>query len=79
MIDPAPAVARQAVRLLASNGLLPQDGKAGGGEPGRGALRFYTSGPVEGLSGRLLPLLGETGPVEPIYWRGYTIQQRAKL
>lgn len=62
VIDPAPAVARQAARLI--------DGYAQKGpEEGCGQLEFFTSGRRESFE-RLLPLyLGETGPVHEITWR----------
>ncbi len=63
VIDPAPAVARQAGRLLSANGWVAA-GKT------LAPLRFFTSGdPV--LFSRLLPLLlGESGSAEPAGWRG---------
>jgi glutamate racemase len=62
VIDPAPAVARQTMRVLEARSL-----KDPGGTPGN--LQFFTSGTPEYL-GRLLPrLLGETGPVERAAWR----------
>ena len=61
VIDPAPAVAKQARRLLEAGGTKsPQSTRA--------AVRFYTSGdPVEFKS--LLPkLLGESGAVQRVDW-----------
>jgi glutamate racemase len=61
VIDPAPAVARQAERLLAANGW-----QASG--PGRGGVEYFTSGRAEDLS-CLLPLfLGEQGVVRRADW-----------
>lgn len=60
VIDPAPAVARQAARLL---------GEAGTGS-GSGRLRFYTSGEAAGLESLLVRLLGETGEVQTLTWKG---------
>lgn len=61
VIDPAPAVARQTVRLLATEGL-----RSAGSTPG--VLRFFTSGEAA-LFGLQLPvLLGETGEVQQIVW-----------
>lgn len=60
-IDPAPAIARQAYRLLKGEGLLnPSE------SPGK--MTFYTSGDPRRLAGLLLKLLGETGTVEKIHW-----------
>jgi glutamate racemase len=62
VIDPAPAVARQAGRLLEAAGTR-QTGS------GSGEMHFYTSGDAADF-GRLLPrLLGESGPVHGVRWR----------
>jgi len=61
VIDPAPAVARQTMRLLEANG-LKQDGT------GEGGLRFFTSGEAASLQSLLPMLLGETGRVSGIHW-----------
>lgn len=66
VIDPAPAVARQAGRLLETIG-----GRAEG--PGRGAVAFFTSGPAGLLSALLPDLLGEAGEVEAVTWEGRKI------
>ena len=64
VIDPAPAVARQAQRLLEAE----RKGNAGG----EGKVRFFTSG-EEARMERLLPLLlGETGKVQRVNWVGET-------
>lgn len=73
VIDPAPAVARQVGRLLAARGWLSASSRPGrapgiGETAPQGTLSFYTSGRVAGFSDLLPRLLGETGPVEPIYW-----------
>jgi glutamate racemase len=61
VIDPAPAVARQAGRLLAAGGWVTQNSLPG-------LIQFYTSGDPYRFS-RLLPLLlGETGEVFQIQW-----------
>jgi glutamate racemase len=79
VIDPAPAVARQVGRLLEARGLLPtggltsSDGAPAGEAAAPGTLRFYTSGPVDRFSALLPRLLGETGPVEQVTWKGYEI------
>ncbi len=49
VIDPAPAVARQAGRLLTAHGIARQDGKGG-------RVRYFTSGETREMR-RLLPLL----------------------
>jgi glutamate racemase len=62
VIDPAPAVARQARRLL-ENGDLRHP--AGG--PSR--LQFFTSGEASSLGSLLLKLLGEEGQVRQLHWQ----------
>ncbi|MFZ5923482.1 MAG: glutamate racemase [Chloroflexota bacterium] len=66
VIDPAPAVARQAKRLLEANGTKLQEG-------GRGGMRFYTSGPASGLQSLLPKLLGEDGTVQGVSWDEQTV------
>ena len=61
VIDPAPAVAKQAKRLLAAGGMKNPAG-------GRAQVRFYTSGDVDSLVSLLPRLLGEGGQVEPVVW-----------
>jgi glutamate racemase len=61
VIDPAPAVARQAKRLLDAGGTKLQPGE-------RGGVQFYTSGPAADLQSLLPRLLGETGPVMEVGW-----------
>jgi len=63
VIDPAPAVAAQAGRLLAGRGLEESLDWAGPGE-----CRFFTTGSPAALQGLLPRLLGESGPVEPLDW-----------
>ncbi len=61
VIDPAPAVARQAGRLLAL---------VGGQAEGRldGKVDFFTSGRAEAFEHNLKQLLGETGAVHTVNW-----------
>jgi len=66
VIDPAPAVARQAGRLLEANGTKNQ------GE-GRGEVRFFTSGEPESLRSLLPKLLGESGEVQSASWEGDSV------
>ncbi len=61
VIDPAPAVARQVKRLLEAGGLRRAS-------PGRGEVRFYTSGNPDALKSLLPVLLGESGVVEGVAW-----------
>lgn len=63
VIDPAPAVARQAGRLLENRGLRHPLGR-------RGDMQFYTSGPAISLESLLPTLLGEKGPVHTLHWEG---------
>ncbi len=63
VIDPAPAVARQTLRLLQERGLQA-------GSEKRGTARFFTSGTSQNLR-RLLPrLLGEDADVAELLWSG---------
>jgi glutamate racemase len=61
VIDPAPAVAKQTVRLLEAGGLRNQTGASS-------ETKFYTSGDP-GLLKSLLPkLLGESGKIQRVNW-----------
>jgi glutamate racemase len=69
VIDPAPAVARQAGRMLAQRGL-----ESGKDNPGH--HRFYTSGDAAALREmikRLLPAYGEEIDVRKVHWRGKSL------
>jgi glutamate racemase len=61
VIDPAPAVAKQAKRLLAAGGIKKPVGE-------RAWTRFYTSGDVDTFQSLLPDLLGETGEVSQVAW-----------
>ncbi len=61
VIDPAPAIARQAGRLLAQRGWL-----AAGAAPAR--TRFITSGDPQAMAALLPVLIGEEGCVEKAVW-----------
>ncbi len=67
VIDPAPAIARQASHLLDTAGLH---------NPSQliGVLRFFTSGEAQRLAIHLPTLLGETGNIQKIIWVGKEIQ-----
>jgi glutamate racemase len=66
VIDPAPAVARQAARLLEKSGGISR-GQAG-------AITFFSSS-IKGRLGELLPaFLGEDGEVRVVTWQGGTIK-----
>jgi len=62
VIDPAPAVARQAKRLLETAGLISSAGR-------RGEIRFFTSGRADGFENLLPRLLGESGKVQEVAWQ----------
>jgi glutamate racemase len=66
VIDPAPAVARQVARLMDGAGLRD----AG---TGPGTVRFFTSAEASRLALHLPILLGETGEVQSIVWKGNEI------
>jgi len=61
VIDPAPAVAKQAKRLLDAGGTKVLAGE-------RAEVRFYTSGDADTLASLLPKLLGESGAVQPVAW-----------
>jgi glutamate racemase len=61
VIDPAPAVAKQAKRLLEAGEMKKPVGE-------RAQVRYYTSGDVDAFQYLLLNLLGENGVVEPVVW-----------
>ncbi len=61
VIDPAPAVARQAERLLEAGGVRSES-------ESRGEVNLYTSGDPESLKSMLPKLLGEVGEVERVEW-----------
>jgi glutamate racemase len=64
VIDPAPAVARQAGRLLEALGMVSSPAPAG--QP---SLQIYTSGDASRLSALLPRLLGEQTPVHTARWQ----------
>lgn len=61
VIDPAPAIAKQAKRLLDAGDLKCSNGETG-------AIRFYTSGRAKSLESMLPILLSETGDVKQVAW-----------
>jgi glutamate racemase len=61
VLDPAPAVARQIVRLLDVKGMRCDS-------PAPGELRFFTSGQAKLFLQQLPVLLGESREVKPIVW-----------
>ena len=67
VIDPAPAVSRQAARLLDTAGLRNPGAKSHD-------LRFFTSGNAANLKAQLPILLGESGDVQQIFWEDNQIR-----
>lgn len=63
VIDPAPAVAKQAKRVLEAGGMKNPVGV-------RAQARFFTSGDVDAFRSLLPKLLGESGEVRQAYWLG---------
>ncbi|MBM3122788.1 MAG: glutamate racemase [Chloroflexi bacterium] len=61
VIDPSPAIARQAVRLLAEGGQTAAPGAVG-------ALTFVSSGDAAGLARMAQRLIGETGEARRAEW-----------
>jgi glutamate racemase len=68
IIDPAPAVARQARRLLSQRGLLNSSAL-------QSSTIYYTSGDPATLEKRLKSLLGESAPVGKVHWQDNTIKK----
>jgi len=66
VIDPAPAVARQAQRVLASARFLP-DAK------NNSTVDYFTSGSELVFKSILKKLTGETGEVKHVVWKGDTL------
>jgi glutamate racemase len=62
VIYPAPAVAKQAKRLLEKLGTKNQPSA-------RASIRFFTSGDVAGMKSTLPVLLGESGEVQSVIWK----------
>ncbi len=71
VIDPAPAVARQAGRILVERRLASPDGA-----PRRGPVRFWTSGSPAEMQALLPRLFGEDGQVEALEWVGLDVHQK---
>jgi glutamate racemase len=62
VIDPAPAIARQAERLLTAQGLRNNSEK-------KGVLQIFTSGDVKTVRSVLLKLLNAEVEVKPAFWK----------
>jgi glutamate racemase len=67
VIDPAPAVARQAARLLAGRGLTANC-------DARGRLEVYTTGDSSRLGGLLPIFLGDSHAVQYVQWESGTLR-----
>ncbi len=67
VIDPAPAVARQAGRLLSDRGWVSQNSLPG-------LIKFFTSGDPQAFTDLLPLLLGEVGEVAQIHWEQACIE-----
>ena len=61
VIDPAPAVARQARHLLETSGMRNLNNA-------RGEVQFFTSGEQRAMQSMLPTLLGESGVVQSVRW-----------
>lgn len=66
VIDPAPAVARQTLRVLESTSLLT-DAK------NNPSVEYFTSGSEMEFTSILKKLIGETGEVKSLVWKGDTL------
>jgi len=73
VIDPAPAVARQAHRLLEARGLLRKKEPNGSHSPSF-RTRFLTSGAPIHFQSALFELLGISSRVEGVEWHGFRLQ-----
>jgi glutamate racemase len=62
VIDPAPAIARQANRLLHLHGLQTKT-------PQAASIQFYTTGSPDRLLGVLPILIGEKHPIRAVQWQ----------
>jgi glutamate racemase len=72
VIDPAPAVAKQAKRLLEAQGMTNLPGA-------HASIRFFTSGNASAMKSILPILLGESGEVESVTWENdHEVAQQAK-
>jgi glutamate racemase len=71
VIDPAPAVARQAQRLLVAGNLLDMElnNEASQFEKPHGQIHFATTGDAARLENMLPRLIGETSQVEHLTWK----------
>jgi glutamate racemase len=67
VIDPAPAVARQARRMLEQHGLLKEPKQV---RPESVTTRFLTSGDPLSLEKLLIQLLGVRQPAQGVSWKG---------
>lgn len=65
VIDPAPAVARQAERVAAQRGRLT---------PGTGQVTFFTSGDPAVFEAKVRRLVGIPGPVQPVHWAKVVVE-----
>ncbi len=69
IIDPSPAVARQARRLLTQHGLLNPKTE-------QGKITYYTSGDPAGMADQLKILLGESAPVVKVQWQNKSLLKK---
>ena len=78
VIDPAPAVARQALRLLYADSLYDLDGDEEKAPSGKSLplLRFVTTGDPARLETMLPGLLGESASVEGVTWKSGKLEAR---
>ena len=67
VIDPAPAIARQTERVLATLKLPPSEG--------RGRLRVATTGLPARLTAMVARLLGEDAGAEALVWKNGALQE----
>ena len=70
VIDPAPAVARQARRVLIASGMMRQKKSDPTARTEKTDRLYMTSGDPQVMAGLLPVLIGETAPVIPLTWHG---------
>jgi len=70
VIDPSPAIARQAGRLLVQHGLHASPDDEGG-------THYFTSGSVEQLERQIRAFEADAGPVRAVRWAGLRLELSA--
>ena len=77
VIDPAPAVARQARRVLETRGLAETEENGTGNQPGQERTTFLTTGKASALQAVLPQMLGVQARVSRMRWKNSTLAASA--